>query len=144
MTKGAAANLEPHNHLRAMLCVLGAIPFWCHENIRWRRKGSNIVTPKDLRNEGIQICAGWKREVARLAGAGYYKDHPDVTRFLAELGLGMLAILCSDESGEIDKEKAKDRLTRIFTRLTEKQRKFPRSNDREQTAEPETIIHRRR
>src|SRR5688572_13119984 len=73
LTEGAAANCEAHNSLKVQLCVLGGIPFFCHDNIDWRNPEMHRATREQLRARGLRVCAGWKREVGDLAKSGYYK-----------------------------------------------------------------------
>src|SRR5438105_11784385 len=68
---GAAANREPYNELRAEICKLGAVPFWCHHKMNWKKPSVTEILASV--REG-HICQGWKREVAKLARTGWFRD----------------------------------------------------------------------
>jgi hypothetical protein len=88
-TNGTAANLEPYNALKAVLCSLGGVPFYCHHNVKWRQPEAHRKRSRsEIRK--MDVCAGWKREISELAATGYFKSHRLIKRAHAELGLGAL------------------------------------------------------
>jgi hypothetical protein len=111
-TDGAVANLEPDNNLRGQLCVLGAIPFYCHHAEDGSLQNLKDVKRSELR-ERIQsgqtvICQGWKREVSELAATGYYAKSLTAKRAIAVLGLGALAIFTSTQDRQKKEQAAKN------------------------------------
>jgi hypothetical protein len=91
---GAAANREPWNRLRSMICALGGIPFYCHHGLDWKRgekavgdalviikhqaKLEEIGIPKAalLRarlpikdGEKLHVCGGWRKAVGAIHAA---------------------------------------------------------------------------
>lgn len=124
LTPGAAANLEPNNYLKALICVLGPVPFWCHDGQDWANPDNHKpMTAADFRERGFRVCAGWKREVARLAATGYYKENPEVTKAIAMLASGQLETLLGSDNAE-DKEEAAGMLEAMMKRLGDKRQKF--------------------
>lgn len=94
-TPGAEANREPQNNLRAQLCLLGGIPFYCHHDDEGNLRDLSDIHPSQRRAEiqagRLRICAGWRREVAAASAAGYYRTNRDAKRAYAVFGLGALA-----------------------------------------------------
>jgi hypothetical protein len=119
-TTGAEANLEPHNFIRAQLCLLGAIPFYCHHGADGTLRDVGSVTRAEQRvavQTGFMvICQGWRREVNSLARSGYYARSAKSKRVYAELGLGALQIFTTTEDGE-RKEWAAETLEDILLAL---------------------------
>lgn len=127
-TPGSAANLEPHNHVKGILCTLGPSPFFCHQNIDWQNTPSRM-SGFDFRAKGFVICEGWKREVRTLAEAGYYKEAPIIKRGLGEAGLVALEIFVStsgdeSEDGREDHDWAKTLLKGTIRKLVKMARPF--------------------
>lgn len=107
LTPGAAANLEPENHLTARICVLGAMPFWCHDQVDWQRPMTNAEKRIEVRANNAPICQGWKREVGKMHERGYYRTHRDARRAFALLALNQLQILQSKKAKKRDKIEAR-------------------------------------
>jgi len=119
-TEGAEANLEPQNSIKSQLCLLGAIPFYCHHSRDGALQDLRDVRAADLR-EGlrsgrIQICQGWRREVKSLAATGYYQSAAELKRAYARLGLGALKIFVETEDG-VKKRGAAKTLKQIILSL---------------------------
>jgi hypothetical protein len=134
--KGTEANKEPHNNLKAQLCSLGAVPFYCHESIDWRDPDSHRMRThgelRELRRAGkFQMCGGWQREVNRLARLGFFGTafHRMVKRAYAMTGLEALAIFVASDDAE-DKRDARRQLfdiIRAFVKAKRKVERAPRS-----------------
>lgn len=98
--KGAAANIEPDNRLRAAFAALGGYAFACHDSLGWKPgmdgypEGSKDafslilmskepliklgVDPKVIERQcagvrkELRICSGWKSAVSKLNNAGWF------------------------------------------------------------------------
>lgn len=111
-TRGAAANTEPQNNIKAQLCLLGGIAFWCHHAVDGSIQDlSDVKSPMKLR-EGVQsgritICQGWRRETRRLAETGWFSRGLRLKRVIAKLGIGALQIFISTDDKERKEEAAK-------------------------------------
>jgi hypothetical protein len=86
-TPGAAANVETVSSLKGRICALGPIPFLCHHGKPWRNSEQWPKSKREAFAAGWTVCEGWKREVRRLADAGYYANAPEETRAFAEIAL---------------------------------------------------------
>src|SRR4051794_40017207 len=69
---------EPHNTLRAEVCVRAPLPFHCHYSKAgdWSVVSLSNLNPAEamsLRRE-LKICEGWRAEVKRRAARGDYAD----------------------------------------------------------------------
>lgn len=128
LTEGAAANCEPKNNLTAQLCVLGAIPFYCHEGFEWQAYGDGDPMPKrkraELKTLGATICQGWRREVKELAAAGYYDGHRESTRAIAVFGIVQMNKMLAAEEGSLEKREASASLGWAVQELGQQRRKF--------------------
>jgi hypothetical protein len=118
--KGAAC--EPYNALRAHICVLGGIPFACHEGFNWR--GGAVEWFKIPRNERT-MCCGWQREVRALSLKGYFDEYRSIRRAVAECALDAIELLVvyGNEGDSKGREEEAKRINRCLRILTEK-RKF--------------------
>jgi len=110
-TEGSEANLGPHNNLRAQLCLLGAIPFYCHHGREGELRDLRDIRPEDRRREiqagRLVSCRGWKREVSVLSATGYYGRALDLKRAFAQLGIGALLTFTSTEDAARKRKAAK-------------------------------------
>lgn len=120
---GAAANGEPTNYLKAVLCVLTPLPFWCHRGIDWAAKDveEKRARSAELVKSGEQvICQGWRAEVARLGATGYYGVHSEVTRLV-----GQMAVVELDNVGDhINHPSALENVKYLFEMLIRKAAEF--------------------
>jgi hypothetical protein len=111
---------EPHNNLRGQLCLLGGIVFYCHhaaDGSLQNLKGMRMEERGRLVREGkLIVCQGWRREVATLSHEGYYREHGDIKRMYAELGLGALLLFTGEAEG-LEKERARDLLYDVIMAL---------------------------
>lgn len=127
-TCGSEANLEPHNFLKGIICVLGPLPFYCHYTDTGARLDKDFneaeLRPAHLLKLGGRICRGWQREVLELAATGYYKDRPVVTRAVAEMARQELFIFCNTDDSPEDHEDANQNLQRAMTFLGDKRKRF--------------------
>jgi hypothetical protein len=116
---GSDAARESNNYIKARLCALGGLPFYCHEGTNWKDPHSHrVASHAELRARGIRVCAGWKAEVGRLADAGHFRKGRLFKRALAFVGLESLIIFLSKESDPEDKAEALASLKRTFGQLT--------------------------
>jgi len=120
---------EPHNLLRATICLLGPLPFQCH----YLRDGRDIhadpavpryMSGNQYRGVGFRVCEGWRREVRELAATGYFKDSPRRTKAYGMLALEELEIMLASEAGSEDWQEANQRLQLCMTRLGDKRRRY--------------------
>lgn len=127
LTPGAEANLEPDNHLTAMLAVMGPFPFYCHAFIDYKNLKSKTRSKKAFREnkDNFVLCTGWLEEVQKLAATGYYKENPVFTKSLAVLAKENLDIFCASDDPD-DKEDARKLVERFLLKLAEKRQRFER------------------
>lgn len=112
LTVGAAANREPSNVLKAELCVLGGMPFLCHDGQDWKDPASHQQTRREAIRKGYRVCAGWARRAKEHGQAGYYRSDIDEKRRIAGEGMQLLDAL-SHEEGE-EKEETLEELRSIL------------------------------
>jgi len=125
---GGAANRELYNHLRATICMLGPLPFLCHDGRDWADPDNHKFTPGEMFRRGWSICQGWRREVARLAATGYYANNTEVTRSFAKAALQELEITLSEEVDEEDRAEAQELLAKFLANLYRKHTHFTRED----------------
>ncbi len=114
-SEGAAANQEPYNALRAQVCALGGIPFYCHHDMDWLGSGKRTFTREEARQ--LKMCGGWQREVNRLAKSGYFKRASHfIMRGLAMAALDSIEIFVSTTDRD-DKEHERKVIDRALARL---------------------------
>lgn len=119
-TEGSAANLEPKNNIKAQVCVMAGLPFYCHHGQDWQAPdASRRRSAAEMRAEGFETCAGWKREVCGLAAEGYFKKRRTMKKIFGELALGALEIWTSKDVDDEDKEDARGQFEKIFFKLVE-------------------------
>lgn len=124
--KGSAANVEPHNNLKASLCASGAVPFYCHANLNWRDpKAHGLKTRREIREGDYRICGGWTREVRRLSKLGYFATsfRRLVLKAYATTGLESLAIFVHPATDADDKRDARRTLADVIRALGKERRK---------------------
>lgn len=123
-TEGAEANTEPQNNLKAQLCLLGGIPFYCHHSKDGTLQDLSDIPRAKVREQvrigRMVICQGWRREVAALAVKGYYREQLEAKRAFAAFGLGALQIFVSTED-KAEKRKAAKNLKDIILSLNRAQ-----------------------
>lgn len=97
---------EPYNALRALICALGGIPFYCHQGFDWRTAKGRFPAGAPRK-----VCEGWKREVALKAKDPEWRKTLWFRRAIAELTVGAVEQFVSEEDpGE------KKRLLRVMQR----------------------------
>lgn len=109
---GGEANCEPENNLKAALCALGGIPFWCHHGLDWQNpenhKAANRAEARAKVQElGMRICGGWAAEVARLKSVGYFNHIPEAKKAFAQVGIQALNEIPDLEPGPKREEALK-------------------------------------
>lgn len=118
LTKGATANLEPENHLKALICVYGGRPFWCHHEQDWQDPSMHErMTASEFRARGFQICAGWVREVRALIQKGHFDSRRKIKRAVADAAMEELEIFLNTPEGSEDKREAQAALERLTRQL---------------------------
>lgn len=109
---------EPHNRLKAMICELAAVPFYCHQGTDWRNHnlhGLEAEQAMALRRT-MPVCEGWRQAVGRSAAEGRYpKDMAGLRRLIGVRALQLLAEFLHGE--EAVKEAAKINLERVLQML---------------------------
>lgn len=78
---------EPHNRLKALICALGGLPFYCHYSDAgdWSSTSISKLNREEsmtLRRD-LPVCQGWKAEVKRLAGVGHFRKATRARRWVA-------------------------------------------------------------
>lgn len=119
----AAANKEFHNHMVGVICLLGPLPFVCHHGQDWESPENHKLTGREVFRRGWKICEGWKREVAKLAETGYYKNS-EMTRVFAQIARVELDAATSDQLDDEDKAEAATALANVLSRLYRRHEKF--------------------
>jgi hypothetical protein len=115
----AGAALEPHNHLKALICSLAPRPFACHHTrdgreIDWH-SGMAILSFVFLPRNQRRICAGWQREVAKRAKAGYFKGpYKNIRRAVADAALEELVVFTDRKTSRTQKARAETKLRRMM------------------------------
>lgn len=76
---------EPYNALRAKVCALGAVPFYCHQGL----DGPPGEQYRDQFPPGAprRVCQGWKQETASLAKQSWWRESLRVRRWIARIAL---------------------------------------------------------
>lgn len=87
---------EPHNKLRAEICVTAPLPFHCHYSKAgdWSTlslANLNATEAMTLRRE-LKICEGWRAEVKRRAARGEYADR-ETRKILHWAGIHALQLI---------------------------------------------------
>ncbi|MGH9522214.1 MAG: hypothetical protein ACRD3E_06755 [Terriglobales bacterium] len=118
----AGAALEAYNNLRARVCALGAVPFFCHHSIDWQSQHS--WKPNEIRRNARQsgVCAGWKREVKALTAKGWFKH----ARWLRHALAAVLLERINEWADEKDEARKSALLTQIKAMLRVLTQKRPR------------------
>lgn len=125
-TAGAQANLEPYNSLKAIICALGFLPFYCHHT----RDGRDITDrPKtmsraEMKQQQLVICAGWAAKTKRLRTAGHYVGRIKTLQYVAAYAVEQLdAMLDYKTNDEEGRAQAKINLWTALELLKQRRRK---------------------
>jgi hypothetical protein len=116
LSPGAAANKEMYNHLKSMICLLGPLPFMCHNGQDWQDPASHRLAPREVFRQGWRICERWRREVAKLTATGYY-ENARVTKPFATAALRELDNSLSEDLGEEERTQALQALAEFLATL---------------------------
>ena len=124
-TCGSAANREPHNNLKAQICVLGGIPFYCHKGSdKWKDpKNHGIISKVRFKELNLPICQGWVRRVRALAKVGYYKKNPTTRKIIAQIAAESLEIFVSSKDRK-EKRQALRTLGKMLNKLNDLSKSF--------------------
>ncbi|HEV7674353.1 MAG TPA: hypothetical protein VGQ12_07475 [Candidatus Angelobacter sp.] len=95
---GAEANSEPYNRLRALVCAVSGIPFYCHHGFDWQTTDISLINRRFVPVGGeltcrMHACAGWKREVARFKANGQIPSDPAVRSVQRQFGEYALCLI---------------------------------------------------
>lgn len=88
---------EPYNVMKATLCQLGGVPFYCH----YSKDGEDFHASKSKPPvEQLQVCEGWKAAMREIKDDPRFNRSLRIRKAFAELGLGALEQLvdCDDEA----------------------------------------------
>lgn len=113
------AGKEPYNSLRARVCALGPVPFFCHHGLDWKDQ-KNWVGPiltQNCRQSGI--CEGWRAEVRRLAAKGWYGEFRIIKQLIAKHCLKLIDVF-ADEQDQTKKPEHVKKLQRMLKFLAKK------------------------
>ena len=115
--EGAAAHNEVYNRLRAQICALTGVPFWCHHTTSGAdiTGSSSFKTKAEVSAVGLRICEGWKREVVQNVKPGPATFKRLVRRWKGEAILEMIEEFVRSE-GE-DKQEVLQRLDHAIRTL---------------------------
>lgn len=107
--EGSETTGEPHNVLKAQLCLLGGHAFFCHHATDLHKTSDgNKATRAELRANGI--CHGWRTKTAERVKAGWFdRDIIAMRRAFGELGLALL----NEFIGEKNKAKKRAAVRRL-------------------------------
>lgn len=127
-TKGAAANLEPYNQLRGMVCALGPLPFGCHHNLDWHNSDRWTVAQQREALRTAGICQGWAASVRELKAKGVYSTPFQAIRQAVAKQALMAIELFVGAKNEREKKRMHGLLRRMLSFLAAKNvahRKIP-------------------
>ncbi len=116
------AGQEPENALKAQICSLGAIPFWCHhgkdgQEYDWQ---NSPLGPMALSPENRKICGGWQEQVSLLKKAGYFAKYGAIRRWVGRGAFKAYEIFATPEMNLHKKERANRKLERCLKFLIAK------------------------
>jgi len=112
---------EPHNRLRAMICVEAALPFYCHYSGAgdWSDIGISKLNQAEsmtMRRE-LPICQNWKAQVAAKAKTGFYdKATRQIRRWAGIFALQQINRFIEAEPGAI-KDHALKQIEQVLAML---------------------------
>lgn len=107
LLSGSITQKEPHNVLKAEICVLGGLVFYCHDTIDgWKTQGK-FTTRKQIQEERWKPCAGWAGKVQELAKIGYFHQDEWFTRLIQQ-ERAKAAIAALDDYISLDGEKKRE------------------------------------
>lgn len=87
--RGGAANKEKYNKLRAEVCALGAVPFFCHHEVDWENR--NWTPAQEKQNCRIAgSCAGWRMRVRELKAKGWFNEFRSIRQAFAKIWLRLI------------------------------------------------------
>lgn len=119
LTPGSKAALEVAPALKAMICVLGGIPFWCNHHDGVDRSAPAYLPRREFHQMidagEVRICEGWRRDVRARAAAG---ELSAMRRALAQAALELLDAFVLEHDGSPEKEELRSELERLLTSLT--------------------------
>jgi hypothetical protein len=82
---GSVTRHEPYNAIRAQICALGGVPFYCHRDM----DGPVGDEFRGRLPPGIPytVCEGWKSEVRRRAKLSWWRESLRMRRTIARIAL---------------------------------------------------------
>lgn len=96
---------EPYNTMKATLCDLGGVPFYCHYDKAGHDFHADEAKPVV---EQLKVCEGWKQAMRKRSKDSRWMEGRTLRKSLAQLALGALELL-------VDNEDAQDRKTKLRT-----------------------------
>lgn len=83
--RGSPTRYEPYNAIRAKICALGGVPFYCHD-------GFDGPPGDEYRGQfppgaPRRVCCGWKAEVAANAKQPWWRDSRSMRQTVARIAL---------------------------------------------------------
>ena len=103
--KGSETRGETYNTLKATLCVLGAVPFYCH----YTKNGEDLHTdkPRLLKTNDMKVCDGWKQAIRKQLKLGNLRPELAQKRSLAKVALAALEAFVDEKEGTPEKAEMK-------------------------------------
>lgn len=84
--KSSPTRAEPYNAIRALLCELGGVPFYCH----YDKSGRDFHHTPDDKPVLVQlrVCEGWKAAVRKRAANPEWREDRSLRKTVAGVALG--------------------------------------------------------
>jgi hypothetical protein len=117
---------EPYNTMKAMLCDLGGVPFYCHHDRSGHDFHADEVKP-DVKE--LRICQGWAAKMRERAKDPRWREGRKLRKSLAQLGLGALELLVDNKDAQDRKSKLRTIRIVIEMLVLKKPRKLPIPKD---------------
>jgi hypothetical protein len=88
---------EPYNAMKATLCDLGGVPFYCHHD----KDGNDFhaATDKPPMSQ-LRICQGWAAQMRERAADPAWRKDRSLRKAFAQMALGALELLVDNDSKE--------------------------------------------
>jgi|ERR1700732_1421592 len=94
---GSDTRREPYNAMKATLCELGGVPFYCHLD----RAGVDFHASEDKPPASqLRICEGWKKAMRVVAQNPVWRKNRSLRKAFAEIGIGALERLVDNDDPE--------------------------------------------
>lgn len=117
---GGEANKEPYNSLRAHVCALGPIPFYCHHDVDWRAQHGWSASQVREQCRVAGVCGGWTAEVQRLHARGFYNNFRVIRQAVAKQCLMAIELFTNDTNTPKQKLETRKLLFKMVRFLASK------------------------